>query len=361
MKIVQVTHALTYGDAASNQVISLDRLLKKTNIESAIYAGKIDPLVQYPVRKYSELKPARDIILVYHFSTGTSFVNQILDYPYPIVMYYHNITPAHYFLGNAWGSFIASIKGRRQLKKLKEKTFFSWAASEYSRKELEDYGFTNTSVLPILIDFESYRQASIDETIITRYRDSTNLLCVGRITSHKRQEDAIRALYYYKNFINMNSRLFIVGGAKKSYLAKLQELAKSLKIEKDVIFTGKVSFDELCTYYRLADVFLSMSQHEGFCVPLIESMVFEKPVVAFDATAVPYTMGSSGILYNKNDYGLVAEIINQVIKDLALRESVIEAQRGQLQMFTISKIQGTLEHDLQIIFSLSNERNQANE
>ena len=179
---------------------------------------------------------------------------------------------------------------------------------------------------------------------------------MGRVTPHKKQEDAIKTLYYYKKFINANARLFIVGGGKQSYLTKLKRLVGNLRMENDVIFTGKVSFDELCTYYCLADVLLSMSQHEGFCVPLIEGMLFKKPVIAFEATAIPYTMGNSGILYDKNDCGLVAEMIHRVVQDESLRESVIAAQLKQLEEFATGTIKTVLERDLQRLFSLANER-----
>lgn len=349
MKIIQVTHALTYGDAASNQVVSLDKLFKAMKIESEIYAGKIDPSFVYPARKYADLIPSKEIVLIYHFSTGTSFVKKILKYPYPIVLYYHNITPARFFFGNAWGSFIASLKGRKQLIRLREKAFFAWAASEYSRQELEDSGFTNTSILPILIDFEAYKHTRLNQDLITKFNDSLNLLCVGRVTPHKKQEDAIRTLYYYKNFINNQSRLFIVGGAKKNYLAKLKKLSKSLGLENDVIFTGKISFDDLCTYYRIADAFISMSEHEGFCVPLIESMLFEKPVFAFDSTAVPYTLGESGILFNKKNPALISEIIHHILDDEGLRQKVIAAQNNQLREFTEDNIIKKVDMDIRFI------------
>lgn len=349
MKIVQVSHALTYGDAASNQVISLDRLFKKMNFRSAIYAGKIDSALEYPVSKYSGLRFSKDTLLIYHFSTGTSFVNQILKYPYPIVLYYHNITPARYFFGNAWGSFIASIKGRQQLKKLKDKAFFAWAASEYSRQELEEYGFKNSSVLPILVDFESYKRAQTNEELKERYSDSINLLCVGRVTPHKKQEDAIRTLYYYKNFINKNVKLFIVGGAKHSYLAELKKLAQTLKIERDVVFTGKISFDDLCTYYRISDAFLSMSEHEGFCVPLIESMLFKKPVFAYDETAIPYTLNNSGVRFDGKNPAILAEFIHYVISNENIQHKIIKAQDEQLNQFSYSSITNKVSKDINII------------
>lgn len=338
MKIVQVAHALTYGDAASNQVISLDKLFKSMNIESEIYAGKIDAALTYPARRFSELQPSRDVLLIYHFSTGTSFVKQILAYPYPIALYYHNITPARYFFGNAWGSFIASIKGRKQLMKLKEKAFFSWAASEYSRQELEEYGFKNTAVLPILVDFEVYKQAQINQGLVDKYHDSLKFLCVGRVTPHKKQEEAIKTLYYYKNFLDENVKLFIVGGAKKSYLEDLKDLAKYLKVEHDVIFTGKVSFNDLCTYYQIADAVLSMSEHEGFCVPLVESMFFKKPVFAKSCTAVPFTMGSSGVLIENGTPALTAEIISHILNNKSLLNSVVEKQAEQLRAFSEQQI-----------------------
>lgn len=353
MKIIQVAHALTYADAASNQVIAMDKMFKRLGYESKVYAEKIDNRLNYAIQNYSELIPSPDIIYIYHFSTGTSFIEKVLNYPYPIVIYYHNITPANFFWANAWGSYFSSIKGRKQLRLLREKTLFAWAASKYSRNELEQVGFKNTAVLPIIIDLEIYKHTEMNERIINSYQDNyINMLCVGRVTYHKKQEHAIRVLYYYKKFINLNARLFIVGGAKKQYQLQLKKLAEYLKIDRDVIFTGKISFSDLCTYYKCADLALSFSEHEGFCVPLIESMIFEKPIFAMSRAAVPDTMGQSGVLFDDVNPAVVAEMIHHVVTNKELLDSVIAAQSMQLKGFALKVIAHQLEKNISEIIEL---------
>lgn len=348
MRIVQIAHAVSYGDAASNQILAMDRLLKEIGYHSVIYAGKVDPqLGEGVVRAFDAYRHQAGDVVIYHFSTGTSFTDKILGLPTKIVLYYHNITPAEYFSGIAWGSYFAARKGRKQLQQLKAKTLFAWGASEYSRRELEGYGFGQTAVLPIVVDFTQYAAAAANPQIIDKYKDGkVNLLFVGRVTPHKRQEDLIRILYYYKRFVDRQVRLLLVGGQKKAYLTALQALARALDVADSVVFAGKVPFADLCTYYQVADAFVCMSEHEGFCVPLLEASYYQLPVAAFRAAALPFTMGNSGVLFDKKDYPLIAETLRLLRDDAALRQAVVAAQLARLTDFSPKKLKLTVQADL---------------
>ena len=312
MKIIQVSHAVTADDAASNQMQNMDGVFNRLGYKTEMYANKIDPAFPSKVKHFSELIPQKENLLIYHFSTGTSFINKIMNYPYPIAIYYHNITPAKYYMWNAWGSFLNCLKGRRQLAQLGRKAVFAWAASEYSRQELIDNGFKNTSVLPIILDFERY-SIPVDTVLYDKYCDGIfTILFVGRMVPHKCQHDLIEVANQYKRKFG-SVRLFLVGGYKKNYFDKLNRMIERYNLKNDVIITGKVSFKELCTYYHLSSVFLSMSEHEGFGVPLIESMIFNKPVFAYAAAAVPETIQDAGVLIKDKDYGIIAETIHNTM------------------------------------------------
>jgi len=157
VRIVQVNRAVTVDDAVSNQMVAMDAAFKKLGYDSQMYARSIASSFTSQVREFSTLLPQQDTLLIYHFSTGSGLTARILEYPYPVALYYHNITPARYYFGNAWGAFFHSLKGRRQLSDLARKVVFAWAASEYSRKELEGNGFKRTAVCPIIVDREKYQ------------------------------------------------------------------------------------------------------------------------------------------------------------------------------------------------------------
>lgn len=354
MKLIQAAHALTPGDAASNQVFAMDRAFRELGYESAIYANKIDSDLATQVQHFSRLVPDKGDILIYHLTTGTSFTNSILHYPHPVALYYHNITPARYFWGNAWGSFIKCWRGRRQLKKLQANTFFSWAASQYSANELNALGFQPTSVLPILLDATEYRETRVKQELISTYQDGkVNILMVGRVTPHKKQDEAICLLAEYKKLFSDQVRLIIVGNHKPAYGAKLRKLAAQLQVQDQVVFTGKVSFEELCTYYRLCDLLLCLSEHEGFCVPLVESMIFDKPIVAYRAAAVPDTVGDAGVLIAEKQPGLMAQAVYDLLHlSEAAQKKMAMARHSQLALFSRTAILKKLDDDIRKMIEL---------
>jgi glycosyltransferase involved in cell wall biosynthesis len=168
--------------------------------------------------------------------------------------------------------------------------------------------------------------------VASRFDDEwTNLLFVGRIIPNKRIEDLVRIFHAYRTAINPRSRLLIVGsyGGFEKYLAIVQSLAARLGTP-DVYFAGHVTNEELVAFYEVADLFLCSSEHEGFCVPLIEAFHMGVPVVARAATAVPATLDGGGVLYDNTDPHHVASIIGAVLNDSELRSQVIAAQDAAL-------------------------------
>lgn len=353
MEFVQIAHAISYGDAASNQILAMHRVFTSLGFKSSVFAEKIDNNLPHDVRPFADFRPKDGQNIIFHFSTGTSFVDKVLKIPQRIILYYHNITPAEFFTGVAWGSYFSAVKGRKQLSQLREKTSFAWGASEYSRLELEQADYKQTSVLPIIVDFTDYEHAVTDENIRSRYEDGKlNFLFVGRGTPHKKLEDIVRVVFYYKNFIDPHVRLIFVGGQKKSYVEGLRQLIKKMGMEQDVVFAGKVSFAQMCTFYQIADLFLCMSEHEGFCVPLLEAMYYKLPVFAYESSAVPYTLGNSGVLFQNKDYPYIGELVHLVMSDQAIRQQIIDRQNERLMDFQIDKIKDLIRIDVQKICNI---------
>lgn len=357
MKIIQIAHALTKDDAASRQLINMDSMLRELGYDTAMYAHKVDSHLGDAVQTMEDFQAEKEDIVIYHMTTGTSFNDWVATYPQKIVMYYHNITPAKFFFGNAWGSWWKCIKGRRQLRKIVKNTFFSWAASEYSRKELEELGLKHTKELSIAVEPEKYTNYEPIQEMLGKYNDDiTTLLMVGRGVPHKKLDEAIAAIAWYKENISEKIRLVLAGNIKPSYGKKLHKMVQQLKVEENVIFTGKISNEELCTWFRITDGVLSLSEHEGFCVPLVEGMIFEKPVFAYACSAVPETLGNAGVLIQDKSPKNIATTINNVLNDENKLAELSKGRKQRLEELSCQKLLEQLKQDMEEIIELKKQQ-----
>jgi glycosyltransferase involved in cell wall biosynthesis len=158
-------------------------------------------------------------------------------------------------------------------------------------------------------------------------------LTVGRIAPNKCCEDILKAFSYYYHVIDSESKLLIVGGWRhfEAYQFNLRRLAEKLRIESVVEWCGWVPYEEgFAAYYQAASVFVSMSEHEGFCLPLIEAMVFDLPIIAYAGAAIPDTLGNAGVLIHNKRYEMIAGIVDALNTDHALREKLLDEERQRL-------------------------------
>jgi glycosyltransferase involved in cell wall biosynthesis len=260
------------------------------------------------------------------------------------VLVYHNVTPHTYFAGVDGPLFEAAKRGREQLGRLRAVTEAGWGVSTYNCRELADRGWTNVGVLPIIFDPQRYAIRP-DRMVLERYRDGRpNILFVGRVAPNKRFEDLILTFFHLKRDVCPAARLVLVGaqGRMARYVAFLQKLVDELDVP-DVVFAGHVSNAELVAYYRCASLYLSMSEHEGFGVPLLESMHLGLPIVAYAAAAVPETLGACGVLVTEKDHRAIAELVGLLIEDEDLRSRLIAGQRKRLEDFLPESVEGQLE------------------
>lgn len=345
MRIIQMLPTLAFGDAIGNDVITIDEALKQFGYEAEIYAANIDPRLSEDIAKTTEeYKCQTDDVIFYHLSTGHDLNYQITEYPCRRIIMYHNITPAKYFHKYNVDAEKSCRDGYRAAKYLASKTDLCIADSGYNKQDLIDMGYTcPIDVLPILIAFEDFKKKP-SAAVINRYDDDwVNIVFTGRVVPNKCPQDVIAAFAYYKKYINPKSRLFLVGknDLSVSYRTKLENYIKALDV-KDIHITGQVGFDEILAYYRIADIFLCMSEHEGFCVPLVEAMYFGVPVIAYDSSAISDTLGGSGLLLQEKDPAVVAEAINLVVTDQALKAQIIKGQQQRLAFFEHDRIKEQL-------------------
>ena len=327
------------GDAIGNDVLAVDRILKEAGFQTAVYAERSGPGIPkgvvFPVSDL-HVSDEKDIIL-YHASTGSGLSIALPRYGGKKVMVYHNITPPRFFHGYHSEAEHFSMLGYDGIRYLSDRVDYCIADSEYNRQELLRMGYRcPVEVCPVVIPFEDYRQEA-DRRVLRQYGEGgwTNVLFVGRVVPNKKQEDVIRAFSAYHRYYNRRSRLFFVGNSSgmQAYVNRLREYAGRLQIADRVIFPGHISFREVLAYYQAADVFLCMSEHEGFCVPLLEAMSFRVPIVAYRSTAIPETLGQGGILLDTKEPRLAAAAMNRVMTDDALRAKILASQKKQLRRY----------------------------
>ncbi|MEP7004241.1 MAG: glycosyltransferase family 4 protein [Chloroflexota bacterium] len=340
-RVHQFHPVLAPGDAMSNHVFALQRRIREWGHESLAYAIEAKPGVSdvLPYRRlFRDVRP--DDLLLVHFSMGNEVFTQLAKIRARKVLVYHNVTPPEFFRGiNAHAATYARL-GRTQLTELAPAFELALGVSAFNERELIAAGYARTAYVPILIDWASYGIPP-DDALMARWEHTKPLLLfVGRVSPHKRQDDLIRMLAYYRACIDPNARLVLVGGYRDQpqYHARLVELVKALHLEAAVTFAGAVSPAELVAYFRSASAFVSLSEHEGFGVPLLEAMRFDLPVVAYDAAAVGETAGGAALLLEDRDLARTAESVALVLERLELRESLIAAGRRRIADFDPDKV-----------------------
>ena len=239
------------------------------------------------------------------------------------VLQYHNITPAHFFAAYDPQLFRLAALGRRELATLAGRVDLALGDSDFNRQELESLGFRPTGVLPIAVDTERITSAPRRPALEKILSDGLiNILFVGRIVPNKRIEDHIRLAEIYKRYVDSYYRFVFVGryDAVPSYYAQIRALVHEYKMLPDRFwFTGPVPDEDLGAFYRWADVYVSLSEHEGFCVPLVEAMAADVPVLAYAAGAVPETLGGAGMLFSPKDLEHAAELMGMLVYDRSVR------------------------------------------
>ena len=335
MHVHQILPSLSYGDAVSNHAIEIKKILNNYGYDSNIYVKYVDPDVSEFAKPLSDYREDPANVIIYHFSlAGFDVTEFVKNLPEKKILIYHNITPAEYFRDFDDTLYHLCVKGRNELRDLSDYILLGLGDSRYNEMEMIEAGYKDTDILPILIDLERFGQERLNEFHPNHNERTINIIFVGRLSPNKKQEDIVKIFYIYNKFINSNSQLYLVGSEQiTSYASEITMLLKSLKLEEHVTITGKVDDSDLAKYYKLADIFLCMSEHEGFCVPLIEAMQFEIPVIAYNSSAIPYTLGNAGILVNNKNYIEIAEMIDILLKDEALFRRVVVTQNERLKDF----------------------------
>lgn len=332
-RVHQVLASLGYGDAIGNMVLAIQRALVANGFDSQIIVETVDPRLEHLTIDYRDTagEVGPDDVIIHHFSLGSRASRTAYALPGRMILAYHNITPPQYFLGEHNWLVRQCYHGRRELLAYRSRVNFALGASEFNRRELESLGFTKTGVLPAFADF-SHLDVQPDPRIASMFDDdAVNILFVGRLIPNKRPDNLIRYFEAYRRHFNAHARLLLAGSHDQfaGYRDELHAFAAQIGA-KGVTILGQVTNEELTALYDVADVFLCASEHEGFCVPIVEAFYKQVPVLAFASTAVPATMDGGGVLFDTTDADAVAALIDDLVTNDSTVEGVIGAQNAAL-------------------------------
>ncbi len=350
MDIHQFSTSLTYGDAISDEMLEIQKVLREQGHRSDIFTRFFDPRLAGLRRDYREYRKlsSADKVVIFHFSIGSPVSKLLFRLPDRKIMIYHNITPHSFFVD--WHRILARecYKGRLEIRLFVDKVDLAVGDSEFNRRELETVGFPRTGVLPILMDFSKFDRPGDPVTRRLFGDGKATVLFVGRVIPNKKFEDIIKVFHLYNKYFNPDSRLILAGDYRglERYYNSLLALVDRLGLQ-DVHFSGHVGFDELLAYFEMADVYLSLSEHEGFGVPILEAFYKKIPVVGFDAGAVGETMNGAGVLVKDKDFFRIAGLIDVLVRDGDLRQAVIGGQIKALESYSRENVARVLGQHIQ--------------
>jgi len=337
MRIDQLIPAYHRGDAIGDTARHLKEFFLSQGFSSEIYCLDRDRDLQEESRLFSEFPaPDEEDVTVLHFALPSPLSGALAGMRSRKVIIYHNLTPPEFFDGYSPELARMLRTGREELLSLASCVDLALADSEFNRRELVQAGFRRTEVFPLFVDFKKYEKPP-DPLVVELFEDGrTNILFVGRIVPNKKIEDLIKVLFTYKKYVSPLVRLIVVGktGTLPTYYQSLVRMADEFYLQpEEICFTGHIPEREMIALYKASDVFLSMSEHEGFGLPLIESMVFDLPVVAYDSTAVPFTLDGAGILFREKRFDLVAELVHEAAVNRELRRGILLSQQRRLERY----------------------------
>ena len=335
------------GDAITDQAFMMRGWLREMGYVSHIYAQHIDADIESEIRPLSHYRRARnETWAIYHHSIGSGVPYTLRHHKLRLILIYHNVTPPQFFADTDPMLAYQLRLGIDQLGDLRPITGLALADSPFNAIDLEAAGYENRALLPIALQPQRF-DAPINADLAARLNTTRpNILFIGRLAPNKAQTDLIRLLYHLRR-IQPTGHLYLVGDREGAgYDVWLEQLVQELGLGDNVTLTGKVSEEDKITYLKGADLYVSMSEHEGFGVPLIESMYLGLPVLAYGAAAVPNTMGNAGVLFSEKKYEHLAEFIHLMLEDESLRRRIVNAQHQRVQAFMASKVQIQFEDHL---------------
>lgn len=337
MVVNQWVPAAHRGDAVGDAARRMRGWLRQHGHTADIFALTADDELRGDVRDFNDPAASSGDLTIFHFALPSPMTERFARLPGGRVLYYHNVTPASFFAPYDPGIFRLASLARAELATLVGSVDLALGVSDFNRRELTALGFRPTGVLSLPVDLaritSGVRRPALESLLDG---ELVNFLFVGRIAPNKRIEDHLKLAEHYKRYVDAFYRFIFVGryDAVPGYFATIRALMTEYRLlDERFIFTGPVPDEDLAVYYRHAAVYISLSEHEGFCAPLLEAMAADVPVLAYDAAAVSETLGGAGVLFSPKDLEYAAELAGALAFDDTLRNDVIAGQRRRVAEF----------------------------
>ena len=334
--------SITDHDAIGFSIVTLHAAMIEAGILSYTVSGA-DPAQASPrstltIDGLYELGPGTDDLILAHYSYADHNIQRILDAPCRKILVYHNITPGHFFRALGRGDLADGCDaGRAHLAWMRSGFYAAVGDSAYNAQELLDNGYASPSVIPVFYNDRFFADdAALNHRVLERRLDGeASIAFIGRIVPNKRPDNLIRALAILKKMLRRPVRLRWHGKVwDRPYMMSLRRLAEDLGVEHEVSFEINQPVAALRTSLAAADAFVSVSEHEGFMVPLLEAFSAGCPVVALDAAAVGETCGPAACLVREPDLELIAAHVAHLHNDRDLRLDLTRAQSRRAQDFS---------------------------
>ncbi|HWE71456.1 MAG TPA: glycosyltransferase family 4 protein [Acidimicrobiales bacterium] len=337
----QFVPALLPRDATGDHTLALRDTFRRAGWTSEIYVEAAHDELRAEAtyfERYPEQAQPGDILL-YQLSTASPVADFLLGREETLVLDYHNITPAGFY--RDWEEHTSEkvTLARRQMAELATRATLGIADSAFNAAELAALGCPATEVVPILTTIDAWgRRDLADPAELARRQQAhgpgTVLLFVGRLSPNKNQHLLVETLWLYRRWYDPEARLALVGPAITGpYAEAVMGYAEELGLAGAVDHGEHLTPAQLAAWYSDADVYLCLSDHEGFCTPLLEAMHFDLPIVALAAGAVPETLGDAGILIDAKRPSLAAAAVHRVRSDPSLAAFLAAAGRRRLEAF----------------------------
>ncbi|MBC3806254.1 glycosyltransferase [Undibacterium seohonense] len=348
--IHQFSFACSTGDGVTNSLFYIRKLLREFGFHSEIYSETIPNELRSEIKDLSELVDEDGTLLLSHHCMGYDNWKWLLGLRVPKVMVYHNITPIELLPDDGDIRRWAQL-GRDQLHEWAPHFLGAIGVSSLNSEELTSNSYANVATIPLLVDFEKLRQVTPDFSGFDEFQHTYNVLFVGRICENKKQDELIEMMHHLRYRSRSPVRLILAGAVTSGlYKAVIEKRIRELGLDAHVSFVGKVSDERLLGLYQSADVFVSMSAHEGFGMPLIEAMQYELPVIARNSSNIAATLGSGGMLLpsHTNPWEF-AQAVAKLMDAPALRRQILAKQHDNLERFSKRTVLSQLSTYLQQI------------
>jgi L-malate glycosyltransferase len=332
-RIHQVLSGAGPVDAVTTQAFEYRNAFRSWGMDGDIHAAAIEPAVRAQVELIASLKAEPDDLLLFHYSAYAPRLEPLLDWPQRKLLVYHNVTPAEWLWELQPHIATLCALGRDHLPRWARAVDVAAAVSEYNAAELRAAGARDVRVVPIVLHPQRVRVNGA-----SRADGSARLLSVGRLAPHKRPDLVLRVFDLYRSACDPDARLDMVGEAlSPAYEESLRSAAGP-----GVTIHGRIEQDDLNALWRDASVFLTLSEHEGFCVPLLEAFATDTPVVARPVGGMPEVGGNAVLWTSDRDVAVVAELVDIAVRDSALRAELVRRGHGRLDWYAPERVLDSL-------------------